>query len=149
MEVLVDRVDGDSMHLHNIMGEPTFHFCVKMSCQLQNVWVLTCWTLQHKILQKLVVMERTSGQQQRVCEGNKCVAIATNIMPAQLFQQNMQNKPVGHRETFLQRFFIKCVKFLLVPTFCGSYWKSWKKTPSCWRCLAFAGLKGLSNHFSW
>ena len=36
--VLVDNVDGNSVHLHKLLEELQFHFCVKVSSQLQNAW---------------------------------------------------------------------------------------------------------------
>ena len=35
-EVLVDNVDEDWVHLHKLLGELQFHFCVNISSQLQN-----------------------------------------------------------------------------------------------------------------
>ena len=51
------------------------------------------------------------------------------------FQQNLLNNPVGREETFSQTFLVDHVKQqFLVPTFCGSVWKSWKESPNCRRC---------------
>ena len=36
IEVLVDSVGEDSVHLHKLLGELQFHFCVNISSQLQN-----------------------------------------------------------------------------------------------------------------
>ena len=36
IEVLVDNVDGASVHSHKLLGELQFHFCVNISSQLQN-----------------------------------------------------------------------------------------------------------------
>ena len=50
MEVLVAIAEGDSVHLHKLLGEPKLHFCVKRSSRPQNLWMLTC---QNSLLQKL------------------------------------------------------------------------------------------------
>ena len=48
------------------------------------------------------------------------------------FQQNLLNNPVGREETFLRTFLVDHVKqHFLVPTFCGSVWKSWRERPNC------------------
>ena len=36
IELVVDNVDGDSVHLHKLSGELQFHFGVNISSQLQN-----------------------------------------------------------------------------------------------------------------
>ena len=48
-------------------------------------------------------------------------------MHAESFRLSLQNKPVGREETFLQTFLINHAEFL-VPTFCGSFWKSWRES---------------------
>ena len=46
-------------------------------------------------------------------------------LPAESFQQNLLNNPVGREETILQTFRVDHVKQQLsVPNFCGSVWKS-------------------------
>ena len=49
---------------------------------------------------------------------------------AESFQQNLQNKSIGREETFLQTFLNNHVEYFSVPTFCGSFWKSWRESPS-------------------
>ena len=44
---------------------------------------------------------------------------------AESFQQNLSNKPVGREEIFLQTFILNHVESFSLPTFCGSFWKSW------------------------
>ena len=46
-----------------------------------------------------------------------------------LFQQNLQNKSVGHVETFLQIFLVNHVKQFAVRTFCSGFWKPWREFP--------------------
>ena len=43
IEVLVHNKDGDLVHLHKLLGELQFHFCVIISSQLQKLLMLTCW----------------------------------------------------------------------------------------------------------
>ena len=56
----------------------------------------------------LLVIEKTSRQLQRVSEDNfwenNWIVVAGKEVPAELFQQNLQNKAVGREETFLQTF---------------------------------------------
>ena len=62
-------------------------------------------------------MERLSKKQQKVKENNFCekhwVVVAGKGLPAQSFQQNLQNKPVGRKETqlVLQFFLSNNVKY--------------------------------------
>ena len=63
---VVDNVDEDSVRLQKYLGELQFHFCVFISSQLRNAKVLSFWKLLRQKLQKLLVVERTSRQLQRV-----------------------------------------------------------------------------------
>ena len=40
IEVSVGNVDGDSVHLHKLLGKLQFHFCVNISSQLQKADLL-------------------------------------------------------------------------------------------------------------
>ena len=46
------------------------------------------------------------------------------------FQQNLQNISVGRGEKFLRTFLINQVEEFSVPTFCGTFWKSCRRSPS-------------------
>ena len=52
---------------------------------------------------------------------------------AEFCQQNLQNRPKFGGEISLQTFLINHVEQFLVPTFCGSFWKSWWENPSSWK----------------
>ena len=52
--------------LSKTLGETNFPFCVKISSQVQNPKVLTCWNLLRQKLQRLLVVERISRELQRV-----------------------------------------------------------------------------------
>ena len=58
------------------------------------------------------------------------VVVAEKRVPVDSVQQNLQNKPVGHRETFLQTFLNNLGEYFWVPTSCGSFWKTWREGPS-------------------
>ena len=126
-------MDGDLVHLHKLLGELQFHFCVNISSQLQKAYVLTCWNLLCQKLQRLLVVEWFSRQLQRVWEvrlwENSCVVVAGKGVRAEPFQQKLRNKTVCRGETFLQTFLINHVEYFSVPTFCGSFWNSWGKSP--------------------
>ena len=61
-------------------------------------------------LQRLLVVEGKSRQLRRVWEHrlweNSWVVVAGKRVPAESFQQNLQNKSVGREETFLETFLI-------------------------------------------
>ena len=105
---------GDWLHLHKLLGELQF-FCVNISSQLQNAWVLTCWNLLLQKMQRLLVVERISRQLQRLCEDRfyeiNWLVGARKGLQAKSFQQNLQNKPVGCKETFLQTFLVNHIKY--------------------------------------
>ena len=94
---------------------------------------MACWILLHQKLQRWLVVERVSRQLQRKYEDghwkNNWVLVAGKRLQAESFYQNLQNKPVVREETFLQTFLINHVEQFLVPTFCGSFYKSWRKVP--------------------
>ena len=125
MELLVDKVAGDLVHLHKLLPEPHFHFPVNLSSQLQNAWVLSCCSLLCQKLQILLVVEELSRQPQRVKEyklwEKNWVMGARKKVQAESFQQNLQNTPVGREDIF----FIRDVDYFSVPNFCGSFWKPW------------------------
>ena len=109
------------MHLHKLLGEPSFRFRVYMSSQLEKVWVLTCWNLRRQKMQKLSAVEKTSRQLQRVREGkllqNSVVVLAESRTEqyaarslrkrgrqAESIQQNLQNRPVVFGEKLFKLF---------------------------------------------
>ena len=52
-------------------------------------------------------------------------------------------KTVGCEETILQTFFIYHVEQFSITTFCGSSWKTWRESPSSWRCPVVSRTKNL------
>ena len=50
-------------------------------------------------------------------------------MQAELFHQNLSNKPVGRADTYHKKFPINHVEHFLVTKFSGSLWKSCGKVP--------------------
>ena len=111
-----------------------------------------CWYSLSQKLQRLLVVERISRQLQRVWEDrlweNSWVAVARKRVRAESFQQKLQNKSVGRGEIFLQTFLINHVEKFLVPTFCGSLWKSCRESPSSWRCLVVPWTRTLSHYLT-
>ena len=138
--------------LAQAIGKSAIPFCVNISSQLQNAWVLICWNLLCQKLQRLLVVERISRQLLRVWEDklweNSWVVVARKGLQAESFQKNLQNKSVGREETFLQTFLINHFEFFSVPTFCGSFWKSWREGPNSWRCLAVPWTRNLSYYLT-
>ena len=67
--------------------------------------MLTCWSLLHQRLEKLLAVENLSRRLQRVWESklwkNNWAAVVNR---GESFQQNLLNNPVGRQETFLQTF---------------------------------------------
>ena len=91
-------------------------------------------------------------QLQRVWEGrlreNSVVVVEGKRLRAESFQQNLQNKSIGLKDTFLQSFLNIHVGKFSVPTFCGSFWKTWRESPSCGRCLVVPRKTMLSNYLT-
>ena len=75
----------------------------------------------------------------RVCEDrlwqNSWVVVPGKKLQVESFQQILQNKPVCCEETFSQTFLDNHVGQISVPTFFGSFWKSWRESPCSWRCF--------------
>ena len=67
LQVLADNVGALSVHLHTLMGE-LFHSCVNISSQLQNAWIVTCWSLLSQKLHMMLKVEKISRKLQRVWE---------------------------------------------------------------------------------
>ena len=99
MKVSVDGVERELLCLQKLLEQPKLPFCVKNSSQLQNVLVPICWTFLHQNLEKLLVVERTFQQLQRVSEDkmreNIWVKLAWRQMHAESYQESLQNKAVG------------------------------------------------------
>ena len=97
------NVGGDSVHLHKFLVVPLFPFCVNMKSLLRNVWMPSGGNSLCQILQMLLVVGKDSRQQQRVCEHkvweNNGVVVSGKQVDAESFQQNLQKKPVGLKET--------------------------------------------------
>ena len=130
----MNNVDGDSVRLHNILGELQFRFWEKSIVPAAN----------HVID---VLMEFAAPEISEVVSGgknfktaaksvgrhiliNSWLVVARKGLQAEPNQQRLQNKPVGREETFSQTFFINHVEQFLVPNFCGSFWKSGREGPS-------------------
>ena len=64
---MVDNADGFNA-LAQKLGELQFHFGVNVSSQLPNEWALISLNLLRQKLQRLLVVERTSRQQQELWE---------------------------------------------------------------------------------
>ena len=69
--------------------------------------------------------------------------VAGKRLQVQSFQQNLQNKPVGREETFLQTFLSNHVEHFSVQIFCVSFWKCWKGSPSSWHCIVVPRTRNL------
>ena len=78
--------------------------------------------------------KKNSRQLQRMWKDrvweNSRVVVTGRRLQAESLQQNLQNKPVGCEETFLQTILINRVEQLSVSNFCGSFWKPWRESPS-------------------
>ena len=70
LELLVDNVDGDSVKMHKVLAEPQFHFCLNTSSQLETEWMLTCWNLQRRKLQRSLVIQNFQDSCKERCETN-------------------------------------------------------------------------------
>ena len=114
--------------------------------------MLTCWNLLRQKKQRLLVVERSSRQLQRVWDHkfweNSSVAVAGKRLHAESFQQKLQNKPVGRGETVSQTFLINHVEQLSVQTLCGSFWKSRRENLSDWRCVVVAGTRKITYYLN-
>ena len=124
--------------------------------------MLTCLNLLCHKMQRLLVVERSSRKLQRMWvdrlwENNWVKGAADGLelggkrLREKSFQQNLQNKSVGGKETFLQTFLVDdhVKQQFSVPIFCGSVWRSWRESPNCWRCPVVAWTRILSNYLSW
>ena len=94
------------------------------------------------------VVSARKKQLQRVREDKLWVVLAGNGVPAESFQQNLQNKLVGREETILQTILINNVKQFSVPNFCGSFWKSGRDNPGCWRYLVVPRKRNLCYYLT-
>ena len=114
--------------------------------------MLTRWNLLCQKLQRLLVVETVSRRLQRVWESklwkNNWVKGAGKGLQAESFQQSLQNKSVCREESFLQTFLVDLVKKFWVPNFWGSVCKSWRESPSSWRCLVVPWTRNLSFYFT-
>ena len=54
--------------LAQVIGKLQVHFCVNISSQLQNAYVLTCWNFLCQKFPRFLAVERFSTQLQRVWE---------------------------------------------------------------------------------
>ena len=159
--VTVDIVEVDSVHLHKSLGEPPFHFYVNFLPQSRNVWVLTCWNLVCQQMQMLLVVEKIQDSCKECVEcklsENSWVVVAesekeqkaerslrTGDKRTASFHQNLQNRPVGRGETFLQLFPIGQIEQFSVPNSCDSFWDSWRENTSSWRCHVIARTRNSS-----
>ena len=70
-------------------------------------------------------------------------------VPAESFQQNLPNKPVGHVETFWQTFLVIHVKQFWVPSFSDGFWEPWRVSPTSWRCFVVPWTRNLLNYLTW
>ena len=108
--VLVTNVNGDSFHLLKLLGELQLYFCVNISSQLQNAYVLTCWNLLRQKLQRLLVVDRISKRLQRLTEDGLCkiswVVVARKGLRIESFQQNLQKNQSVAKRHFYKHFSI-------------------------------------------
>ena len=139
--------------LAQVIGRTTIPILRNISSHLQNAWALTGWSLLCQKLQILLLLEKISRQLQRGWEdrlwGNMWVVVAGKRLRVDSFQKNLKNTSVGREEKFLQKLFIPHVEHLSVPTICGSFWKSWRVSPSSWRCLEVPQRRNSSNYLTW
>ena len=103
------------MHLHKLLGELEFQYCVNLSSELQNVWVLTFWkNLLCRKLQRYLAAGKNfktaaksverQALRKHLSSGSRKrkIAIGGKKMgswQAELFEQNIQSRPVGCGET--------------------------------------------------
>ena len=79
---------------------------------------------------------------------NSWLVVAERGLQAVSFEQSLQNKPVGRRETVSKTFLVYHVELFSVPTLCGSFWKSWRESPNNWQCLVVPWTKSLLFHLN-
>ena len=120
--------------MDTLLGELQWHFLPYISSQLQNAWVVSCWTLPRQKWRRLLLVDWNSRQLQKVCEDklweNSWVETQGKRMQAESLQQNIQNKPVGREKAFLLTFLNYHVEQFSVLIFRVSFWKSWRCSPS-------------------
>ena len=73
---------------------------------------------------------------------------ARRRLQAESFQENLQNKLVGREQTILQILLNNHVEQFSVPTFCGSFWKFFRESPSSWWCLVVPLTRNFSIYLS-
>ena len=136
---MVDNVDGDSVHLHKLLGELQFHFSLNISSQLQNERVVAdllefaapeigevisgrkSFKSAAKSVGKQTLKKQLGGGSRRGGSKQK------RIIPTKSTKQSSRS-----RRDFLQTFLVEHAKQQFsVPTFCGSVWKSWRESPNC------------------
>ena len=136
--------------LAQVLGELQFLFCLNILSQRLNV--LSCWSLLHQKLLRLSVEERISRQLQRMCEDrlwqNSWVVVAGKRLQEESFQEILQNKSISREKKLLKTFLNNHVEQFLDSVFCGSFWKSWRKNSTSWRCLVVPETKKLSYYFT-
>ena len=116
------------------LGELQTSFCLNLSTQPRNAWVLTCWYLLLQNLLMFLVVEKVSRKLQSVrrnkLKENNSVLVARKKLQQEPLQQNLQNTSVVRREKCLQTFLTGQFKYFSVPNICGSFSKSARETAS-------------------
>ena len=78
---------------------------------------------------------------------NSWVVVAGKRLEVDSFQQNLQKKSVNREVTFSQTFPINLFEQTSLPTFCRSFWKSWRESPNSWQCVV-PRAKNLSYYLA-
>ena len=105
-------------------GELQYHFCVIMPSQLENMWVLSCWYLLDRKLHRLLVLENSSNQLQRLWKHQlreiSLVVVAGSGIQAR--PKNLLSNSVRCHEKFLNSFTKNHVKPFSLKKFDGCFW---------------------------
>ena len=115
-EVLVHNVGGDSVHLHKLLGEPQIPFCVNVTSQLKNAWVLICWSLLCQKLQIMLFVQNFFWQLKRMSE-DKLWKNSWVLVARKKFKQGLSNKICKTKQSVVKKHFYKHFSWIKLITF--------------------------------
>ena len=140
------------VHLRKLLRELQIISCVNISSQLQNSCVLTCWDLLCEKVQMLLVVEKKSRQLHRVSEEKlwenklgsgsrkKC---ASRVIPTKSAKQISRS-----RRDISSNFSQYSCRVIFGTNLLCSFWKSWRESPSSWRCFVVSWTSNLSYYLT-
>ena len=148
-EVLVDNVDGDSVHLRKLSRELPFHFWVTKSSWLQNAWVLLCWNLLCQKLQMLLVEKKLPDSCRIVRKQTLWKQLGSGSSKktaSRIISTKSAKKTNGRKDKFLQTFLSSNFPYQHFMTVSGNHGG---KIPVADNLLSSHETRSLSFYVMW